>query len=51
MTELYKGLPIQTTASGVERAVEIVRQEMSGKQYGLFCRFDGINRGLLRYLH
>lgn len=45
----YKGLYYQRIADNIEEAKNIVADEMSGEQLGLYCRYPKLNQALLKY--
>ncbi len=44
-----KILPIKHIKESIEEAKISIDEERNGKQYGLYCRYSGINRFMLRY--
>lgn len=49
MLDASKVLPIKHIDVSIDEAKEAINLERSGKQLGLFCRFNGINRAMLKY--
>ncbi len=49
MIDPTKVLPIKHIKTSIEEAKENINLERSGKQLGLYCRFSGINRAMLKY--
>lgn len=49
MLDPSKILPIKHIDISIEEAKNAIERERSGKQLGLYCRFSGLNRGMLKY--
>lgn len=49
MIDSTKILQIKHIEESIEEAKNNINLERSGKQLGLYCRFNGINRGMLKY--
>jgi replicative DNA helicase len=45
----YKGLRYIKSRDVIENTIEQVAKERSGKQFGVKCRYDGINKAMLRW--
>lgn len=45
----YKGLPLTTIGQAVSRALDEINAERGDEQLGLYCRWNGINRGIGKY--
>ena len=42
-------LPFKTIDQSIIEAEELINRERSGEQYGLYCRWNSINRGVTKY--